>query len=147
MIRIRITDKLKELYSYVETTYGYITKYLRKENQIEKSHINDAFIISGGINQERCQEHNIQQRRRNNRSLQLNRKGFKPSIRKRRYSLQPGALVKYLNKLFKVVGVHCKGMRVIIKDIKDIKNKLVKNKSVNIKDVKLIQFSTGFNYI
>jgi hypothetical protein len=139
MIRMRIIDKLKEIYNNIDITYGYITKYLRKENQIEKTHINDAFIISGGTGQIRCPEYKVEQRRRNNRSLQLNRKGFKPSIRKRRYSLQPMSLVKYINKVFKVVGTHCNGSRVMIKDIK--------NKSVNVKDVKLILFSIGFNYI
>jgi hypothetical protein len=139
MIRIRIVNKLKELYNNVETTYGYITKYLRKEYKVDKSHINDAFVISGGSNQKRCLEYRIEQRRRNNRCLQICRKGFKSSIRKQRYYYQPGSLVRYLNKVCSVIGTHCKGMRVMIKDIK--------NKSVNIKDIQLIRFSTGFNYV
>jgi N6-L-threonylcarbamoyladenine synthase len=138
IIRTRIVNGLKEIYNNVEVTYGYITKYFRKEHNIEKSHINDAFVISGGSNQERCREYQIEQRRRNSRSLQLNRKKFKPSIRKQRYSLQPMSLVQYMNKIFKVIGVQNYGNYVKLKNVKDV---------VNIKKVKLIKYSEGFNYV
>ena len=53
-----------------EHTYGYLTKFKRIEEKIDKSHANDAFVIAGGNqNIERCFQTNIKQVRRNNRSL------------------------------------------------------------------------------
>ena len=51
-------------------TYGYQTKSARITLGIEKSHHNDAFVIACGTNQDRSQTVNIEQRRRNNRSLE-----------------------------------------------------------------------------
>lgn len=51
-------------------TFGYITKSRRIALGLEKSHHNDAFVISGGTDQERCRPTNIEQIRRNNRSLE-----------------------------------------------------------------------------
>lgn len=79
-----------------------------------KSHLNDAFIIAGGNLQERCKYFIVEFKRKNNRSLQLNRKGFKPSIRKQRYPLQPKDIVKLRNKIFKVKGSHCNGKRILV---------------------------------
>jgi N6-L-threonylcarbamoyladenine synthase len=139
MIRMRIVNGLKKLFSNVEITYGYITKYMRKVNNIEKSHVNDAFIISGGSNQKRCHEYQIQQRRRNNRCLQICRKGYKPAIRRKRYSLQPMSLVLYMNKIFRCSGTQSYGREVKLKDIK-------KDILISAKKVKLIKYSEGFNY-
>ena len=44
----------------------------------------------------------------------LNRKGFKRSIRRKRYNIQPKDLVKISNKWFETKGSHCKGSRVMI---------------------------------
>ncbi len=74
-------------------TYGYITKNNRTKLNLEKSHANDAFVIAGGTDQERARPYQGRQTRRNNRILQINKNGFKPSIRKRRYELQPNDLV------------------------------------------------------
>ncbi len=49
-------------------TYGYITKTERIENSMEKTHYNDAFIISGGTVQQRIDTIIFEQVRRNNRS-------------------------------------------------------------------------------
>ena len=121
-------------------TYGYITKHNRIKQGITKSHINDAFIITGGILQERCKSYIVKQVRRNNRSLQKNRKGFPPSIRKQHYALQPNDIVNYNGKDHLVKGVHCKGKRVIISD-------LVKNFSVNIKKVELLLYGKGLQFL
>lgn len=64
MIRWRLVNTLQ-----CEHTYGYQTKSKRIENGIEKSHVNDAFVIAGGTTQTRCQPFLITQVRRNNRSL------------------------------------------------------------------------------
>ena len=98
-----------------DTTFGYITYGKRIALGLEKSHVNDAFVIAGGEKQERCCGYSIEQKRKNNRSVQLNRKGFKPSIRRQRYSCQPKDLVKVGKKIFEVVGTHCCGKNVIVK--------------------------------
>ena len=85
-------------------TYGFITKYYRINLGLAKSHINDAFIIAGGSTQVRSQEFTVTQIRRNNRSLQTNRKGFKPSIRRRRYPYQPNDLVRSNHLFCRVKG-------------------------------------------
>jgi len=36
-----------------EETFGYITKFGRIKQNIEKSHVNDAFVIAWGSNQKR----------------------------------------------------------------------------------------------
>lgn len=135
LVRIQIVDLLK-----CEKTYGYITKHDRIKLGLKKSHINDAFIIGEGTNQERCRPYIIKQIRRNNRSIQLNRKGFKPSIRKKRYKLQPFDLVRYNKKLYRIKGSHNLGKRVLI-HISD------KNVSISIKKIELVQYGKGLQFI
>jgi len=118
-------------------TYGHITKSNRIKRGLEKSHVNDAFIIAGGTIQERCELYVIKQVRRNNRCLQKNRKGFKPSIRRQRYSLQPNDLVKYDKKVCRVKGVFSYGKWVrLVDSIGNIVNS-------NIKNVELICYGKG----
>jgi hypothetical protein len=121
-----------------EHTYGYITKYDRKKLGLEKSHVNDAFVIAGGTNQERCRPYTVVQVRRGNRSLQLNRKGFEPSIRRNRYPLQPYDLARFEGKLYTVKGVFSYGKQV---RLSDTKGKLV---NTNIKNVQLVKYGKGF---
>ena len=78
-------------------TYGYIIKHNRINVGIEKSHSNDTFVIAGGNEQIRILPFEVTQKRKNNRCLQLNRKGFTLSIRRQRYSIQPNDLVKIEN--------------------------------------------------
>jgi hypothetical protein len=131
-IRWRIVEQLA-----AEHTYGYVTKYKRNKLGLEKSHINDAFVIAGGTNQERCRPYEVMQVRRNNRSLQTNRKGFKPSIRRQRYQLQPHDVVNYNGKPYKVKGVFNYGRWVRLGDL----NGTVVNTS--IKQVKLLKYGKG----
>lgn len=119
-----------------EYTFGYITKSGRIEHGIEKSHANDAFIIAGGSDQIRSEPFSIKQVRRNNRSVQLNRKGFKPAIRRQRYKLQPNDLVRVNREEHRVKGVHCNGSRVL----------LANKKSVAVKNVELITYGKGLSY-
>ena len=111
--------------------FGYETFVERCSLGIEKSHINDAFVIAGGGEQNRTMPFEIIQHRKNNRSLQKSRKGFIPSIRRQRYPIQPNDLVKIDGKWCKTKGVHCRGKRIMID-----------KKSVNIKKVENI-FHTG----
>ena len=131
-IRWRLVKQLE-----ADHTYGYVTKYHRNKLGLEKSHVNDAFVIAGGTDQERCRPYQIIRVGRNNRSLQLNRKGFKPSIRRQRYELQPHDLVKYEGKTYTVKGVHCYGTRVILKNFKR------QDKSVAINNVELVKYGKG----
>ena len=120
-----------------EHTYGYITKHNRIKQGITKSHINDAFIIASGTTQERCKPHIVKQVRRNNRSVQTNRKGFKPSIRRQRYNLQPNDLVRYDEGEYKVKGVFNYGKWVrLVDSIGSIINS-------NVKNVELICYGKG----
>ena len=71
MIRWYLVNKLKEKYNNVSFTYGYITKNHRIQNNIQKSHYNDAFCIAKGIDQIRSNKvWQLQQYKRNNRSLE-----------------------------------------------------------------------------
>lgn len=118
-------------------TYGYITKHNRIKLNISKSHSNDAFVIANGTIQERGSPYGVTQIRRNNRHLQINRKGFKLSIRKQRYKLQPHNLVYYKDSIFRVKCVHCLGKRVVLEN----------KKSVKIEEVKLCNYMSGWQFL
>jgi len=64
-VRWRLVNMLSCRY-----TYGYITKFQRIALKLDKSHANDAFCIAGGASQAHCKVLQIEQMRRNNRSLQ-----------------------------------------------------------------------------
>jgi len=97
-------------------TYGYITKVHRRELKLEKSHTNDAFVIAGGTTQERCEPIQLRFKRKNNRCLQLNRKGFDRSIRKQRYPIQPKDIVRWNGKIYEAKGTQNKGKYILIDD-------------------------------
>lgn len=108
-VRSRIVDKLK-----CEHTYGYITKYNRIKLRLEKSHINDAFVIANGNNQIRASRLFIaKQVRRQNRSLfkakllkggRLKRNTVKEVNNFRRYDK-----VKYAGKACFIYGLRRRG--------------------------------------
>ncbi len=120
-------------------TFGYITKRNRISLGLDKSHANDAFVIAGGTNQARTLPFTITQRRRNNRSIQTNRKGFRPSIRRRRYPLQPGDVVEFGESRYGVVGVHSYGNYVIIRNGE-------KKMNISTKKVKLARYGKGLRF-
>jgi Restriction endonuclease len=121
-------------------TYGYITKCNRILHNLPKSHSNDAFIIAGGFTQERIIPYTSTQTRRNNRSIQTNRKGYKPSIRRQKYSFQPNDLVKHNNLLFRVKGVFNYGKWIrLVDSVGTIINS-------NIKKVELITYGKGIQF-
>lgn len=84
-----IRKRLLEFYTEAEETFGYETKVKRREIGLEKSHSNDAFVIAGGKDQIRGKEFEVTQKRKNTRCLQLNRKGYKPAIKKEKSKIQP----------------------------------------------------------
>ena len=73
IVRWRIVNILKEKYTNVEYTYGYLTKSKRIELKLEKTHYNDAFCLfdeDSNYNQTRIEPIIFNQTRRNNRSLE-----------------------------------------------------------------------------
>lgn len=134
-VRWKIVNELN-----CEHTYGYITKKKRLEQDLEKNHSNDAFVIAGGEKQQRAQQYSVQQNRRNNRSLQLNRKGYGRSIRRKRYELQPGDIVRHQNAVCRVKGMFSYGKWVkLVNQVGEIVNS-------NIKSVKLIKYGKGLQF-
>jgi len=135
LVRSRLADQMG-----AEITYGYITKKGRIDNNLVKSHVNDAFVIAKGSTQNRCTPFAVTQTRRNNRSMQTNRKGHKPSIRRTRYKLQPNDLVK-LGKLHcSVKGVFNYGNWVrLVDNLGNIINS-------NIKKVEVICYGKGMQF-
>ncbi len=138
-VRWKLINQLKEQGDTVSHTYGYITKYNRSKLGLAKSHINDAFVIAGGTDQKRCKPFIVEQTRRNNRSIQTNRKGFKSSIRRQRYKLQPNDMVRFNKKIYKVKGVFSYGTWVRLSDDFNIIN-------TNIKNVSLINYGKGLQF-
>jgi len=55
-VKWKLVNRLRELYPNVKVchTYGHITKNNRIKNNLPKSHVDDAFVISGGNGQKRC---------------------------------------------------------------------------------------------
>jgi len=121
-----------------DITYGYITKYKRKKLGLEKSHTNDAFIISNGTNQIRSICYHYQQIRRNNRCLQLNRKGYKPSIRKQRYKIQPNDIIKYKNNIYVSSGAMSYGRYITFRK----NNDNIKYKKLD--EIELLKYHNGY---
>ena len=100
----------------LKKTFGYITKAIRLQLGLKKSHTSDAFIVALGTTQARAKTKLFMFKRKNNRQLQRNRKGYKPSIRRQRYSLQPHDLVTFEEKMYQIVGVQNYGKYVKLTD-------------------------------
>lgn len=113
----------------LEATYGYITQIKRRELEIDKSHSNDAFIIAGGRNQIRYSPISINQVHRNNRVLQLNRRGFKPSIKRERSKILPGDLFWSKGKRYSCKGMFNYGKYVLYGSLK--KKEYIKFKDID----------------
>ena len=84
-----VKSQLLEQLPNAEETFGYITKTIRLQLGLEKSYAIDAFIVAQGTTQARAKTRLYLFKRKNNRQLQRNRKGYKPLIRRQRYALQP----------------------------------------------------------
>jgi 5-methylcytosine-specific restriction endonuclease McrA len=136
IVRWKIVNKLD-----CEYTFGHITKKKRIKQGLEKTHYNDAFIITGGNDQQRINPTNVIIRRRNNRSIQTNRKSHGRSIRKQKYPLSPGDLVKYENEVCEVKGMFNYGKWVRMKDSDD------NTVNSNVKNVKLVKYRKGLYFV
>ena len=136
VIRRRILILLK-----CDHTYGYITKHNRIALKIPKSHSNDAFVIAGGSTQEQSIPYTLTQTRRNNRKLQLNRKVHPPSIRRQRYKNQPNDLVLHNGTIWRSKGTLTYGKYIKVTDSSG------KNYSLNTKEIEVIQYGKGIQFI
>lgn len=90
-------------------TFGFETFCKRLQHNISKTHSNDAFVIANGSGQTRTKLFIITQKHINNRVLQLNRKGFKPSIKKEKSIVNPLDLFKRNGKSYICKGMFNKG--------------------------------------
>ncbi len=104
----------------VEITFGYKTFRERVNLCLEKTHFNDAFVIASGKFQERISPIEIFQKHKNGRTLQLNRKGFRPSIRRQRYKIQPKDLIWIEDKKYVSAGIQNKGEQIRIENSKKV---------------------------
>lgn len=107
-----IHKKFKQNIPDVEITYGYITFVNRNKLGLEKSHSTDSFVIANGNIQERTKNTDIKQVHRNNRVLQLNRKGFAPSIKRKKSKVNPEDLFWINGKQYICKGMFNKGQYI-----------------------------------
>lgn len=135
IVRWKIVNKLE-----CDYTFGHITKMNRINLDLEKTHFNDAFVIAGGNNQKRANPIEVNINRRNNRSLQTNRKTYGRSVRTQKYPLSPKDLVKYEGEICKVKGMFNYGSWVRMKDSQD------NTVNSNVKDVELIKYNKGLSF-
>jgi len=134
-----IRSRLLERFPQAIETFGYITKANRYAQGLEKSHANDAFTIAGGTDQKRCIERAISFKRKNNRSLQKNRLGFAPAIRRQRYPIQPNDIVEFEGRQLVSKGSQNKGKYIVLIDNG---KRIVKS----VKKIRLIYQSKGIAY-
>lgn len=70
IMKWRLYEILESTLPNVSMTFGYITKYNRIHNDIEKSHVSDAFVISKNFNAKRLNfSYKIKLVRRHNRQI------------------------------------------------------------------------------
>ena len=125
-VRWKLFKNLKTLKIPLQLCYGYSTKLKRHKLNLEKDHHTDAFVIAGGEDQPRAKICLFLQKRKNNRTLQLNRKGFKPAIRKQRYKFQPKDLIEIKKQKYEVMGMFNKGTWIRAKNKNGTRNFPVK---------------------
>ena len=86
IMRKRLVQSLKNEFSNVFETFGYLTKYVREKLGLVKSHCNDAFIISHNLDAEQSDvEYLYKKVRRHNRQIHKS-KPSKGGKRKRNQS-------------------------------------------------------------
>ena len=136
IVRWKMVNKLD-----CDYTFGHITKMNRINLNLEKTHFNDAFVITGGNSQKRANPIEVNINSRNNRSLQINRKTYGRSVRTQKYPLSPNDLVKYEGEVCEVKGMFNYGTWVRMKDSEG------NTVNSNVKDVELIKYSKGLSFV
>ena len=69
----------------------------------------------------------------------MNRKGFRPAIRRKRYDLQPGDMVEFRKDRYSVVGMHCYGKQAVIRNGE-------KKMDVSMKKVRLVRYGKSLQF-
>lgn len=106
IMRSRLVEELRLEFGNVFETFGYLTKYNREKLGIEKSHSNDAFVISHNFNAVRSGvEYCYRKIRRHNRQIHKAKPG-KGGVRKRN---QSSYIVNGFRRFDKVMynGIEC----------------------------------------
>lgn len=141
IMRWTFYNRLKELYSNVSMTYGYITKNTRIANDLPKEHYVDALCISGHPKVERLGYYFYQKQvRRNNRQLHkatILKGGIRKSNQAPKYvkGYQLFDKVKYDNQTYYVFGRRSSGQF----DIRKLNGEKVNKGSLSYKKIKLLE--------
>lgn len=145
VMRWAFYNKLKEEYSNVSLTYGYITKNTRINEELDKDHFIDARCISGNVkalNNDKVWY--FKKIRRHNRQLYKDTV-FKNGYRKKNqcayeiFGYHRYDLVKYDGKLCYINSLRTSGSF----QIKDMFDKNYE-KNITYKKIKLVQIRNGF---
>lgn len=122
IMKWRLYDELKSRYPDVSMTFGYVTKYNRIRNNIEKSHISDAFTISKNLKAKMLSYYYlVRKTRRHNRQIHKSKimKGGKKKMNQAPFEVKGFRLfdrVFYDKKIMFVTGRRFSG-RFVIRDI------------------------------
>ena len=139
IMRWTFYNRLKEIYSNVKITYGYITKNTRIQNNLPKEHRIDALCISGNPNVKRLDYwYYIKQVRRHNRQIHKANilKGGKKKLNQAPYLVKGFRLfdkVKYKGEECFIFGRRRSGYF----DLRKLDGTVI-HRSANCKDLKLI---------
>ena len=146
IMRNTLISRAKEMFDVpVTNTYGYITKYYRETYNIEKSHINDAIIISKNFNAKFDGEY-YQTKAVRHHNRQIHKTNFIKSGHKKLnqapYLVKELKLfdtVEYQNDLYFVFGRRQSGFM----DIRTLDGTKVNKGSVSYKKIKYIKSNKG----
>ena len=139
IMRWTFYNRLKEIYSNIKITYGYITKNTRIQNNLPKEHRIDALCISGNPNIKRLDYwYYIKQVRRHNRQIHKANilKGGKKKLNQASYLVKGFRLfdkVKYKGEECFIFGRRSSGYF----DLRKLDGTVI-HRSANCKDLKLI---------
>jgi len=145
IMKWRLFNELKSIYHNVDMTFGYITKYNRIHNGIEKSHVSDAFVISKNFLAKRLGfYYKMKLVRRHNRQIHKMKiqKGGKKKLNQAPFKVFGFRLfdkVMYKNDCYFIYGRRVRGCF----NIRDIDGKNTKDVSYN----KLRYIGHGLNSI
>ena len=146
IMRWAFYNKLKELYSNVKLTYGYITKNVRIQNKLQKDHYIDGRCISGNpLSKENNTIYIIRKIRCHNRQLHKC-KILKGGIKKNNqaqykvFGFRLFDAVKYRNNQYTIFSRRNRGYF----DIRTLGGVIVNNGSVSCKNIKFIQSNSGY---
>lgn len=150
IMKWRLYETLKSKFSNISMTFGYITKYNRIRNNIEKSHISDAFVITNNFNAKRLGFlYKIKLVRRHNRQIHKMKiqKGGVKRLNQSPFEVFGFRLfdrVKIDNKFYFIYGRRRTG-RFNIRDINGENSKDVMYKTLNLSRCKRFMVKIEMN--